>query len=588
MPQGLAARCRATTTRRSCSTSTSAACRTSTGWRATATRTPVDLVVVGAGAGGVMLAQRLARKGWRDRRPREGAVLGSRPRLGQRREGRGRPLLDRQARRSRGSDPIEMGKNNSGVGVGGSMTHFAGYVPRFHPSDFEVRTRDGVGVDWPISYWDLKASFERVERELPVAGRVLAVGRPARLPARRRIPISGAAVDGVAGRARTTASRCASAPSSITNGVFGNRPHCIYRGFCLEGCKVNAKALAADHASARRDRARRARCAPTRWSTRVELDDATGRCTGVALRHATGASASSAPTPSPSAATRSRRRGCCSTRPAPRHPHGLGNNNDQVGRYVMVQGATQIGGALPASCCGCTRRRRRRSPRSSSTRPTSAAASRAASRSRRSRRSRSAGPSTCSPRGTGAQRCASTCATTTTGRVLGVLVRVPAAAREPRHARRRQGSRTGCPSRTSTTASARTTRRSSRTRRRSSQEIWDGADAQDTLTIDRYAHLVGGCRMGFSPEDSVVDATTASGTCRTSSSSTAGVADPGRREPGARDHGARRPAGRAARQASASTPPRRRARIPPTLSNPRDLFLQLLREALWIERTLSD
>jgi len=25
-------------------------------------------------------------------------------------------------------------------------------------------------------------------------------------------------------------------------GRFGNRPHCIYRGFCLQGCKVNAKA----------------------------------------------------------------------------------------------------------------------------------------------------------------------------------------------------------------------------------------------------------------------------------------------------------------------------------------------------------
>jgi choline dehydrogenase-like flavoprotein len=37
-------------------------------------------------------------------------------------------------------------------------------------------------------------------------------------------------------------------------------------------------------------------------------------------------------------------------------------------------------------------------------------------------------------------------------------------------------------------------------------EIWDGADAQETLTIDRYAHLVGGCRMGFTPADSVVDA----------------------------------------------------------------------------------
>ncbi|HVI38433.1 MAG TPA: GMC family oxidoreductase, partial [Gaiellales bacterium] len=38
------------------------------------------------------------------------------------------------------------------------------------------------------------------------------------------------------------------------------------------------------------------------------------------------------------------------------------------------------------------------------------------------------------------------------------------------------------------------------------EEIWDHAEAQDTLTIDRYAHLVGGCRMGSDPEQSVVNA----------------------------------------------------------------------------------
>jgi choline dehydrogenase-like flavoprotein len=37
------------------------------------------------------------------------------------------------------------------------------------------------------------------------------------------------------------------------------------------------------------------------------------------------------------------------------------------------------------------------------------------------------------------------------------------------------------------------------------EEIWENAGAQDTLKIDRYAHLVGGCRMGFTPDDSVVD-----------------------------------------------------------------------------------
>ncbi|MGZ4482450.1 MAG: GMC family oxidoreductase, partial [Gaiellales bacterium] len=36
-------------------------------------------------------------------------------------------------------------------------------------------------------------------------------------------------------------------------------------------------------------------------------------------------------------------------------------------------------------------------------------------------------------------------------------------------------------------------------------EIWQAAGAQDTLTIDRYAHLIGGCRIGGSPDSSVCD-----------------------------------------------------------------------------------
>jgi choline dehydrogenase-like flavoprotein len=37
------------------------------------------------------------------------------------------------------------------------------------------------------------------------------------------------------------------------------------------------------------------------------------------------------------------------------------------------------------------------------------------------------------------------------------------------------------------------------------QRIWEHAGAQDILTIDRFAHLVGGARMGFSSQDSVID-----------------------------------------------------------------------------------
>ncbi|HTP16143.1 MAG TPA: GMC family oxidoreductase N-terminal domain-containing protein [Streptosporangiaceae bacterium] len=69
-------------------------------------------------------------------------------------------------------------------------------------------------------------------------------------------------------------------PVAITNGHFGNRPHCIYRGFCLQGCKVNAKAsplithipdALAHGAEIRADA----------MVTSVEVDERTGRASGV-------------------------------------------------------------------------------------------------------------------------------------------------------------------------------------------------------------------------------------------------------------------------------------------------------------------
>ena len=97
----------------------------------------VDLVIVGAGAGGSTLAQRLARRGWRI------VVLESGPFWDPDRdwvsdEAGSHRLYWTAKRMIGGSDPVELGKNNSGHGVGGSMVHYAGYAPRFHPSDFQT------------------------------------------------------------------------------------------------------------------------------------------------------------------------------------------------------------------------------------------------------------------------------------------------------------------------------------------------------------------------------------------------------------------------------------------------------------------
>ena len=151
----------------------------------------VDLLIIGAGAGGSTLAQRLARRGWRI------VVLESGPFWDPDRdwvsdEAGSHKLYWTAKRMIGGADPVELGKNNSGHGVGGSMVHYAGYAPRFHPSDFETRSRDGVGADWPIGYQELRPHYERVEAELPVAGQDWPWGDPHRYPHAAH-PVSGGA-----------------------------------------------------------------------------------------------------------------------------------------------------------------------------------------------------------------------------------------------------------------------------------------------------------------------------------------------------------------------------------------------------------
>ena len=171
------------------------------------------------------------------------------------------------------------------------------------------------------------------------------MGRPAPLPARRRTRSPAARRAGARGRARRGHRDARRARSAIPNGTFGNRPHCIYRGFCLQGCKVNAKAsplvthlpdaiehgveVRADcHGVARRDRRRPARCTGVTYvhdgRERFQRAAAVAVCgysieTPRLLLNSTSA----------------------------RFPDGLANGHDQVGRYVMVQGAPQVAGRFP-------------------------------------------------------------------------------------------------------------------------------------------------------------------------------------------------------------------------------------------------
>ncbi len=201
----------------------------------------VDVCIVGVGSAGGVLLQRLARFGfkvvgfdagpfWDTERDWVSDEHGS------------HKLYWNDPRVTCGENPITLGANNSGKGVGGGSVHWAAFVPRFHPSDFRVLSQDGLGADWPIRYEDLKPYYEMLEREMPAAGPAyFPWGDPHGYPYGPH-PTAGVSDVLIKGCTKLGIRVVAGGPVAIASGSYGSRPHCIYRGFCIQGCKVGAKA----------------------------------------------------------------------------------------------------------------------------------------------------------------------------------------------------------------------------------------------------------------------------------------------------------------------------------------------------------
>jgi choline dehydrogenase-like flavoprotein len=167
-----------------------------------------------------------------------------------------RPTYELEARKQwsgspnvRGGDgdyPIDDGRSDvvplMFSGVGGSMVLYAADWPRLLPSDFRVRTLDGVADDWPLRYADLQPYYERTDRAFGVSG---AAGDPAypdgEEPPLPPLPIGriGArmarAHDGLGWHWWPASQAVLSVPHE------GRRP-CVQFGSCMQGCPEGAKA----------------------------------------------------------------------------------------------------------------------------------------------------------------------------------------------------------------------------------------------------------------------------------------------------------------------------------------------------------
>jgi choline dehydrogenase-like flavoprotein len=210
---------------------------------------PVDVLIIGAGAAGAAMAWRLSdtrmrilcleQGDWMDpaRYPSSSLDWES--------QGLG-PFSLSPNSRSRVEDypindaasPIKISNFNA---VGGSTILYAAHFPRLHPSDFRVKSLDGVGADWPIDYQTLEPFYAENDRMMGTAG---LEGDPAYPP--KKVPLPPVPL----GKVGHTLARGFDSlgwhwwpsDSAIATRDYQGRAACINLGPCITGCAQGAKA----------------------------------------------------------------------------------------------------------------------------------------------------------------------------------------------------------------------------------------------------------------------------------------------------------------------------------------------------------
>ena len=302
----------------------------------------VDFAIVGTGAGGGVMAAKLAEAGFSVVAFDAGPFW--------------RPLSDfasderhqdklywTEERISGGEDAVEFGSNNSGRSVGGSTVHFQMVALRFRPDWFRARSRLGYGRDWPVDWREMWRCYDEVERSLSISGPV----RYPWGPKRGRYPYRAHEVNAagmvLARGAEALGVDWAPCPIATVSAPRGASPPGGYRGFCKIGCSTNAKPSILNTDIPRALRAG-AEIRDLAMVGRVETD-AAGRATGLhyhrggrwRFQKARNVIVAGYSVETPRLLLNSA---------SPAHPHGLANAEGQVGRSLMVHANHAVWGVM--------------------------------------------------------------------------------------------------------------------------------------------------------------------------------------------------------------------------------------------------
>ena len=272
-----------------------------------------DVVIVGVGAAGGILAAELSKAGMKviglERGPRlatEDFTPHDELRFFQRQDLR--PNVKRQPvtwRPNADARATPLPVLNYGNQAGGGTVHYGAVSWRFHADDFRARShaieRYGASVipqdsslaDWPLSYADLEPYYDRAEHELGVSGTAgnlqgnkIEGGNVFEAPRRREYPLPPLRDDQSGVVFRDAANKLGHhpfpTPRAILSQDYNGRPGCTYCGFCQAfGCHVGAKSSILVTKLPEADATGNFRLVTGAMCYRVN-SDSSGRVTGVA------------------------------------------------------------------------------------------------------------------------------------------------------------------------------------------------------------------------------------------------------------------------------------------------------------------
>ncbi|MFA5678599.1 MAG: GMC family oxidoreductase [Pseudomonas sp.] len=125
--------------------------------------------------------------------------------------------------------------------VGGTTWHWAALAWRYLPSDLEMFSRYGVGVDWPFDYAQLEPYYQWAEELIGVAG---AEEEHPESPRQKPYPMQPVAEPWAMRRIRERLDgtyRVANNPVARNSRTFGHRPACCGSNNCQPICPVDAQ-----------------------------------------------------------------------------------------------------------------------------------------------------------------------------------------------------------------------------------------------------------------------------------------------------------------------------------------------------------